>query len=328
MNDMFEAFRRLLAEKHTVQYASGAPTRASETHRDVWTSLVDAGWLDCGLEDFQSEYWETTMLLGEAAGRHLLTLPFGYSAFVVTPLLNEVQTLRNSQALSRPADTPAAGLVRGPGDTMKLFDFKSQAEHHYEIALNDGRSGLWTVSRYHDDALEAVEAVDACIRLGSPTSAEPQVSVSCKIDPVVMGRILQRYIAFELSDMVGAASASIEMAVEYATTRSQFGRQIGEYQSVKHALANAWVAVDNGRYVIRDLLRRTARNVDRRDSACAASAQRIVSAAAKQATRQAIQVHGAIGFSWEHAAHLFLKRVHRNAIRTSQLVNALHSLDT
>jgi len=122
--------------------------------------------------------------------------------------------------------------------------------------------------------------------------------------------ILQRYLAFQLAHMLGAAQASLDLAVAYAQTRSQFARAIGTFQAIKHPLVDASLALENGRYAVQAMR-------DGEDAPDAAA--RLVIAASQQAVKLSIQVHGAIGFSWEHDAHLFFKRVYKLSTEARRL---------
>jgi len=109
--------------------------------------------------------------------------------------------------------------------------------------------------------------------------------------------------------LLGLAAGVIERAVAYAKLREQFGRPIGSFQAIKHMLANAHVAVE------------TARRAtwfaawcldcdDARAAEAAAVAKGGASEAAVEASYAALQVHGAIGYTWDCDLHLWLKRIH------------------
>jgi alkylation response protein AidB-like acyl-CoA dehydrogenase len=113
-------------------------------------------------------------------------------------------------------------------------------------------------------------------------------------------------------ESVGGADAVIESAVSYAKTRRQFGRLIGSFQAIKHLCADMFIETEPGRAAAAY----AARVVDTADR----DELRIAAAVAKAWCCQAyvlaahnnIQVHGGIGFTWEHSAHLYLKRAKAN----------------
>lgn len=105
------------------------------------------------------------------------------------------------------------------------------------------------------------------------------------------------------AQLVGIASRLVEDAVAYALIREQFGRPIGEFQAVKHALADAHVGVS----FARPLVRAAAVGFDGPDRARAVSAAKVAAGdAADHAARTALQVHGAIGYTAEHHLGLWL----------------------
>jgi alkylation response protein AidB-like acyl-CoA dehydrogenase len=113
-------------------------------------------------------------------------------------------------------------------------------------------------------------------------------------------------------EQVGVAAHLLEIAVEYAKTRLQFGRPIGSFQAVKHRLADMLVAVEHARSTAYHAAWALTDGSD--DPALAASiAQATCSAAAAKVAADTIQVLGGIGFTWEHQTHLYFKRATTDA---------------
>jgi alkylation response protein AidB-like acyl-CoA dehydrogenase len=110
------------------------------------------------------------------------------------------------------------------------------------------------------------------------------------------------------AEAVGAASASLDLAIDYAREREQFGRPIGAYQAVQHILADAHVLRETAWSAV--LYASAALDEEMPDGAEAATvAKAYVSRAARSIVESALQVFGGIGFTWEHELHLFLRRV-------------------
>jgi alkylation response protein AidB-like acyl-CoA dehydrogenase len=109
------------------------------------------------------------------------------------------------------------------------------------------------------------------------------------------------------ADASGVARRCLDMAVEYAKTRHQFGRAIGSFQSIKHACADLAVAGEGALSLTWD----AASTVDSEAadaSIAAATAKAYCCDAAVRCAEQNIQIHGGVGFTWEHPAHLYLRR--------------------
>ncbi len=114
------------------------------------------------------------------------------------------------------------------------------------------------------------------------------------------------------AEQVGAAQHLLDLAVEYAKTRMQFGRPIGSFQAVKHKLADMLVDLEHARSTAYHAAWALTDATD--DPALAASiAQATCSAAFSRIARDTIQVLGGIGFTWEHQAHLYFKRAATDA---------------
>ncbi|MFJ9006019.1 acyl-CoA dehydrogenase family protein [Streptomyces canus] len=130
----------------------------------------------------------------------------------------------------------------------------------------------------------------------------------------LVSEVLDRAAVALAAEQVGVASRALDMAVEYAKVRHQFGRPIGSFQAVKHLLADVLLEVESARAAAHYALL-ASENEDPELPAVASLAKAFCSDACVQATEENIQVHGGIGFTWEHPAHLYLKRA-----KTSQLL--------
>ncbi len=109
------------------------------------------------------------------------------------------------------------------------------------------------------------------------------------------------------AEMLGASRKSLEMSTDYAKVRKQFGQFIGQFQAVKHKLAEMLVAVENAHAAV--YYAAWAQDANAPDAALAASvAKSFVNGASRRVCGEAIQVHGGIGFTWEYDLHLYFKR--------------------
>ena len=114
------------------------------------------------------------------------------------------------------------------------------------------------------------------------------------------------------AEAIGSAEACLHASVAYAKTRMQFGREIGSFQAVKHMLAELAVRVDDARSALDHAMWAATHHPE--EAALTASMAAVTATSAQlQATADNIQVHGGIGFTWEHTAHLHFRRARSNA---------------
>ena len=123
----------------------------------------------------------------------------------------------------------------------------------------------------------------------------------------LLSDVLDRAKVALCAEMCGGAQQVLDMSVEYAKMREQFGRPIGVFQAVQHTCADMLIAVESAKsatyYAAWALADRTE------DAALAAArAKACCSDAFRTVAGQAVQVHGGVGFTWEHDLHLYFKR--------------------
>jgi alkylation response protein AidB-like acyl-CoA dehydrogenase len=115
------------------------------------------------------------------------------------------------------------------------------------------------------------------------------------------------------SEQLGVATWCLESTVDYVKTRYQFARPVGSFQAVKHRLAQLWVDVTQARAVARYAAGCLA-DADPDTAVAASLAQAHCGPVAVRAAEECVQLHGGIGFTWEHPAHWYLKRAKASAI--------------
>ena len=123
----------------------------------------------------------------------------------------------------------------------------------------------------------------------------------------VVERALQFGVAALAAEQVGGAQRCLEMSVAYAKERYQFGRPIGSFQAVKHKCADMLVSVELARSAA-GYAAACASTLEDDLPVAAAMAKSFCSEAFFRIAADTIQVHGGIGFTWEHPAHLYFKR--------------------
>jgi alkylation response protein AidB-like acyl-CoA dehydrogenase len=114
------------------------------------------------------------------------------------------------------------------------------------------------------------------------------------------------------SEQLGLAERCLEMTVAYVKERKQFARPVGSFQALKHRLADLWTGVTQARAAARYAAACLA-DGDPDLPVAVALAKAACSDIALKAAQECVQLHGGIGFTWEHPAHLYLKRAKSSA---------------
>jgi alkylation response protein AidB-like acyl-CoA dehydrogenase len=115
------------------------------------------------------------------------------------------------------------------------------------------------------------------------------------------------------AEQVGVAQRCLDMTVAYTKERRQFARPVGSFQALKHRMADVWVAISQARAASRYAAACLATQ-DPDVKVAVAMAKAYCSEAAVLAAQECVQLHGGIGFTWEHPAHLYLKRAKADSI--------------
>ena len=121
-------------------------------------------------------------------------------------------------------------------------------------------------------------------------------------------RARQLATVVQAAEIVGAGEALFERTVQYAKDRVQFGRPIGSFQALKHRLADMLIELEGARAAARYAALAMADDREDRDEAVAVAGAYVRDAVA-HLCGESLQLHGGIGFTWEHDVHLYLRRV-------------------
>lgn len=262
---------------------------------DRWAQIVENGFTLLLLPESAGGLGLAELdfaLIAQAAGYVALPEPLVESAGVAAPMLAALApdhaVLANPAAII--AIAPAANPVVASADVASGI-----------LLEKDSHAFLATPDKVRLTPAETIDPLRRVFRVDwSPADAED-------LGPANWTLATDRAAVFAAAQGLGLAQRSVDLAVAYAQDRQQFGKPIGSYQAVKHHLASAQVAIEFARPVVLA----AAASVGQQDifSRARASHAKIVALeAADQAARASIQVHGAMGYSWEVDVHLFLKR--------------------
>lgn len=129
-----------------------------------------------------------------------------------------------------------------------------------------------------------------------------------------LSRVLDLAAVALAAEQVGGAQAALDMAVEYAKNRVQFGQSIGAFQAIKHMLADVMLEVESARSAMHVGLAAASGHEGPSLAAVAPLVKSYCSDAFEFASHENIQVHGGMGFTWEMPAHLYFKRAKSMAL--------------
>jgi len=158
---------------------------------------------------------------------------------------------------------------------------------------------------------QAHTTMDGTRALATVTLSGVDVTAASRLEggADALSRVLDLAAIAMAAEQVGAAECAMEMAVEYAKVRQQFGRPIGSFQAIKHKCADLLVWVESARSAAWYAAAVADGAGEPGELPLAASTARLwCTEAVFRATAENIQVHGGIGFTWEHDAHLYFKR--------------------
>jgi alkylation response protein AidB-like acyl-CoA dehydrogenase len=171
----------------------------------------------------------------------------------------------------------------------------------------DGRTFTFSLDRDAPGGRwRELPTMDRTRRMGEAVLERVETVVGAE-DPSGGRALRDRALAALAVEAVGVGSAALDLAVEYAKTREQFGRKIGAFQAVSHPLAQAFMEIETARSLAYWAAWAVSEGSDEAPSAAAAAKARAAEAAVS-ACERAIQAHGGIGFTWEHPLHRFYKR--------------------
>jgi alkylation response protein AidB-like acyl-CoA dehydrogenase len=298
--------------------------------QDEWRAVADLGWIGISVPEADGGaglgFFEE-LILAEELGRGLYPGPFLSSVVVALPLVlasavdrDLLTSILSGQRIPTVAwagpdgsfDVDPAPKIEWEDERLtgtRLFVPDLQAaDVLIVIGGVPGGVGVWAVER--DDAGVAwrtVSTVDSTRRMGEVVFDHAPARQLGVVEPSVLAGVRGRTLAALAAEAVGVGHAALDLAVEHARTRVQFGKPIGAFQAVAHQLADAYLEIETARSLAYWAGWAVAQG-EPEASAASAAAKARASEAAVAAAEAAIQVHGGLGFTWEHPLHRWYKR--------------------
>lgn len=314
--ELAEVARGFLTAQKARWAARSLLDAAEEQRPPFWPQLVELGWLGLHIDEEHggSGYGLPELVVViEELGRAVAPGPFVPTVIASAVIANEGTAEQKARLLPGLIDgTVTAGV--GLDSRVQVTD--GVADGEAGVVLGAGLADLLLVTA-GDDVL-VLDRGRAGVSIDVPENLDPTrrsgrvrlTQVSVNADDIVAGAresALARARTLLAAEAVGGAADCVDAAVGYAKVRQQFGRTIATFQAVKHHCANMLVAVESGIAAVWDAARAASEDEEQFRLIAAVAAALAFPAYARNAELN-IQVHGGIGFTWEHDAHLHLRR--------------------
>jgi alkylation response protein AidB-like acyl-CoA dehydrogenase len=240
---------------------------------DRWAEIAELGWLDVEAADLG--FVEEALLLEEMS---YAFYPGAYLAHVI----------------ALPALTDEERNAAGAGATRYSFESDGLTPWLGSVDMVVAKDGIHPAHGSELASIDPTRPLGTLARNGDGT-------------PVTGSLDVHRTRAAMAAEAVGIAQRALDLGVEHAKTRTQFGKPIGAYQAVSHPLAQTYTDVELARSLAYWAALCVAED-DEQAAVAAAAAKAFASEAAVVACERSIQVHGGTGFTWEHPLHRYYKR--------------------
>jgi alkylation response protein AidB-like acyl-CoA dehydrogenase len=285
----------------------------SETRPELWNDLVEVGWLGLHVPEAYGGSGfglEELVVIVEELGRAVAPGSFVPTVIASAVLVAEGDEAAKKRLLPGLADgSSTAGI--GFGGEVEVRD--GRAHGRAGTVLGGGLADV--VVAVGGDDVVVVEVAAGGVEVDVPPNLDPtrrsaRVTFEGAPATVLPGarQVLVDLARVILSaDAVGVARECTELAAGYARVREQFGRPIAMFQAVKHHCANMLVATEMATAAVWDAARAASAGGDQLTYGAAVAAT-LAGPAANLCANLNMQVHGGIGFTWEHDAHVYLRR--------------------
>jgi hypothetical protein len=284
------------------------------------TSLVRAHIDDRAAADALWEHLREWVVLGdgpltdlclflEESGAVLAPGPFFASAVLALPILRQAgvdlaDELAAGESIATVAVAGADGVWRANDETTKTFVLEADRVDHIVAIDGDGRA---TVLAGAAVTRRPVGSIDSTRRIFEVDTASAGASVTT--GPVDVDRWLRRATVALAAEMIGTTRWLLGTAIDYAKQRVQFDVPIGSFQAIQHKLADCSLDLERARSAVYY----AAMCVDADDPEQHRAAHVAKAAAGRAAThcaKDSMQIHGGIGYTWEHDLHLYIRRAY------------------
>jgi alkylation response protein AidB-like acyl-CoA dehydrogenase len=305
---------------------------------NLWRQISELGWPGIAVDQDTGGagygFVERAILL-EEMGRVLAPVPFLASSAIAADALALTASEASTALLTDLASGTRTAVLVAYGDLL------AGGRPHGAVRADEA-SGAWTLDGAGGLVIDAADA-DVLLVVGEARGSlglfavegagpgvdrrprtlvdqtRPAADVAFEAAPAtllamgddldaILATIYARAAVSLAAEMIGGAQRCLDMTLAYVKDRQQFGVPIGSFQALKHRLADLHVLLDSTRELVYAAARVASNGAHADLPPIAAAAKAAANGAYLRAAEEAIQMHGGIGFTWEHEAHLFYKR--------------------
>lgn len=307
----------------------------------IWRRGVDAGWLDLLVPDVGREPDAVSLgVVLQELGRKLVPVPLIPTAVAAYALATHsdgdnsaelskelisgraavVDGLETAHGLSDGCEveiqptsdgfraTGRAPIVMNAKEAALIFVWGAGPEGPLQGVVSAGTPGVTVRGVTGLDVTRSFATIEldgVRVREGAVISRPPSAHRALELQRNLVTALL-------CAETIGAAEALLERTIEYTKTRFAFGRSIGSFQALKHRMADMLLWLETAKAVTLVALQRLSNGGDEQEAVSVAAAY--ISESIPLIGRDCLQMHGGLGFTWEHEAHLYLRRIEANAI--------------
>ncbi|MGW7607564.1 acyl-CoA dehydrogenase family protein [Streptomyces sp. NPDC054766] len=326
------AVRDLLADRCAAADVITRTESGTPHDPELWKALSEgmglAGLLVPEEQGGQGATHREAAVVLEELGRAVAPVPYLTSAVVATEALLACEGQAAAELLAALASGRTVGALAvplnvGPGAAHQAVRLENGSLHGELTGIADAVAADVLLVPAEDGGLYAVDAdavtivpqvcLDQTRPLARITFEGAPARLLTEDAPVAVRRALRAGAGLLASEQLGIADWSLTETVRYLKERKQFNRPVGGFQALKHRLAQVWLEVVGTRAAARNAADALATGSPDSDVAVAV-AQAYAAPVAVHAAEEAVQLHGGIGMTWEHPAHLYLKRAKADSI--------------
>ncbi len=345
-NELKEQARKFLADKSSAKAVRCVLENADVSFdKALWTGVADLGWLGVAVPEAYGGLGLGRLelcVLAEEMGRAIAPIPFASTLYFFTEaVLLAGSDAQKAAVLPKVVDGSLIGcfaVSEGPGAPTAsnlACAFDGATLSGVKIPVTDGDCATHAIVVAKEGSGTSLVLVDLghagvkreTLKTMDPSRGHARLTFDKakgeRVGPAGQGwalaeQVLDRAAVLIAFEQIGGSQACLDMAVDFAKNRYAFSRQIASFQAIKHKLADMYVALEVARS--NAYYGAWALSTDASELSIAAAAARVAGIEAYHlASKENIQTHGGMGFTWDVDCHLFYRRAKLLAVQAGAL---------